>query len=107
MEFPRLIRKWSERTRHRGGGFKMVVCEEREYAEDDPRGQYQLWMDGEYAWDITRQYLQRRKDHTPMSWLGAEGHGTNKAHVGGDRVTQGHEGIDGHLAEMKKLVESM
>lgn len=76
MEFPRLMRKWTEWKRHRGGGLKRVVCEEREYAEDDPRGQYQLWMDGEYAWDITRQVLQRQKDHTPMAWLGDEGHGT-------------------------------
>ncbi len=40
-EFPKVLRRY---TRKKRGGTETVLREEREYAEGDSNGQYQLWV---------------------------------------------------------------
>ncbi len=74
MGYVQTIRSYKKEVRVRGGGWKTVNCEERQYTIHDDGGQYQLWMDGggkgmEYVMNITSIVLKRSKDHVMMSFI--------------------------------------
>jgi hypothetical protein len=60
-EFPKVLKRY---TRKKRGGAETVLCEEREYAEGDSNGQYQLWVwrDCKYVGPITRPVVQEKRE---------------------------------------------
>jgi sugar diacid utilization regulator len=55
--WPRVISKETKTVRVRdkvhGKKTKTIQCEDREYPVNDPKGQFQLWIDDKWAGDIT------------------------------------------------------
>jgi len=56
-------------------GVETVYCQEREYAENNPKGQYQLWISNwisnknvyMYVRNITSE-MKERKKNIPLAW---------------------------------------
>jgi hypothetical protein len=67
-KFPIVSRSYTK-TKHyyNPPATETVVCEEREYPEDDPNGQYQLWINNERVQNITDE-VKRRQEQLPLAW---------------------------------------
>jgi hypothetical protein len=69
---PKVLRRYTKKKR---GSAETVLCEQREYAEGDSNGQYQLWVwqGCKYVGTITRQVVQEKReeqqDHQQYSVL--------------------------------------
>lgn len=59
----RVLKTWMKTVRLRGGKEKVCVYQTRAYAKGTARGQYQLWIDGRWAEDITAKVGAE-----PMAW---------------------------------------
>ena len=67
-KFPIVLRRY-KKTKHyyNPPATETVVCEEREYPEKDPNGQYQLWINNEPVQNITDE-VKRRQEQLPLAW---------------------------------------
>jgi hypothetical protein len=67
-KFPIVLRRY-KKTKHyyNRPAAETVWCEEREYAESDPNGQYQLWISNDYVQNITDE-VKRRQEQLPLAW---------------------------------------
>jgi hypothetical protein len=67
-KFPIVLRRY-KKTKHyyNPPATESVWCEEREYPEDDPNGQYQLWIPNTPVQNITDE-VKRRQGHLPLAW---------------------------------------
>jgi hypothetical protein len=66
-KFPIVLRRY-KKTKHyyNPPATETVVCEEREYPEDDPNGQYQLWIPNTPVQNITDE-VKRRQGQLPLA----------------------------------------
>ncbi len=67
-KFPIVFRSY-KKTKHyyNPPATETVVCEEREYPEKDPNGQYQLWINNKLVQNITDE-VKRRQEQLPLAW---------------------------------------